>query len=196
MSKWVLTIQSSKGMSRKSGRSAQKRKSGGNPLQIRPPPKPNRSESQYSCIKPASRAEMTFLAIQLLDDRELGRWLLDMLGGDQEALLEHSLWGLFLSRFEKTEVGGFMNPLPRRKDTVTRNSERRIPRKSSENQRLFTRANLVVRPATGVSVASTRFTYIYSTHIYLLRTLPFNNSWKSENRVSKSKIEFPAIASI
>jgi len=26
--------------------------------------------------------------------------------------------------------------------------------------------------------------------------LPFNNSWKSENRVSKSKIEFPAVASI
>ena len=29
-----------------------------------------------------------------------------------------------------------------------------------------------------------------------LRPLPFNNSWKSENRVSKSKIEFPALASI
>ena len=29
-----------------------------------------------------------------------------------------------------------------------------------------------------------------------VRTLPFNNSWKSENRVSKSKIEFPALASI
>jgi len=31
---------------------------------------------------------------------------------------------------------------------------------------------------------------------YLLRPLPFNNSWKPENRVSKSKIEFPALASI
>jgi len=29
-----------------------------------------------------------------------------------------------------------------------------------------------------------------------VRPLPFNNSWKSENRVSKSKIEFPALASI
>ena len=38
-----------------------------------------------------------------------------------------------------------MNPLPRGKNTVKRNSETRIPRKSSENRRLFTRANLVVR---------------------------------------------------
>jgi len=29
-----------------------------------------------------------------------------------------------------------------------------------------------------------------------LRPLPFNNSWKSENRVSKSRFEFPALASI
>ena len=28
------------------------------------------------------------------------------------------------------------------------------------------------------------------------RPLPFNNSWNSENRVSKSRIEFPALASI
>jgi len=41
-----------------------------------------------------------------------------------------------------------MNPLPRGRNTVKRNSERRIPRKSSENRRLFTGANLVVRPAS------------------------------------------------
>jgi len=29
-----------------------------------------------------------------------------------------------------------------------------------------------------------------------VRPLSFNDSWKSENRVSKSKIEFPALASI
>ena len=29
-----------------------------------------------------------------------------------------------------------------------------------------------------------------------IRPLPFNNSWKSEIRGSKSKIEFPALASI
>jgi len=40
-----------------------------------------------------------------------------------------------------------MNPLPRGKNTVKWNSERRIPRKSSENRRLFAGANLVVRPA-------------------------------------------------
>jgi len=34
------------------------------------------------------------------------------------------------------------------KNTVKKNSERRIPRKSSENQRLFTGANLVLRPAS------------------------------------------------
>jgi len=45
-----------------------------------------------------------------------------------------------------------MNPLPRGKNTVKRNSERRIPRKSSENRRLFTRANLVVRPAFRVDL--------------------------------------------
>jgi len=38
-----------------------------------------------------------------------------------------------------------VNPLPRAKNTVKWNSERRIPRKSSENQRLSTRANLVVQ---------------------------------------------------
>ena len=38
-------------------------------------------------------------------------------------------------------------PQPRGKNTVKRNSERRIPRKSSENRRLFTGANLVLRPA-------------------------------------------------
>ena len=33
---------------------------------------------------------------------------------------------------------------------VKRNSERGIPRKSSENRKLFTGANLVVRPAVGI----------------------------------------------
>jgi len=35
-----------------------------------------------------------------------------------------------------------------------------------------------------------------SEHCVQVRPLPFNISWKSENRVSKSKIEFPAFASI
>ena len=35
----------------------------------------------------------------------------------------------------------------RGKNTVKRNSKRRIPRMSSENRRLFTGVNLVVRPA-------------------------------------------------
>jgi len=51
-------------------------------------------------------------------------------------------------------------------------SARRIPRKSSENRRLFPGA--ICYRATGV------------------RPLPFNISWRSENRVSKSKIESPA----
>jgi len=38
-------------------------------------------------------------------------------------------------------------PQPRGKNTVKRNSKRRIPRMSLENRRLFTTANLVVRPA-------------------------------------------------
>ena len=56
------------------------------------------------------------------------------------------LWGLFLWRFEKTEGRGIheSTPQPRGKNTVKRNSERRIPRMSSENQRVFTGANLVV----------------------------------------------------
>ena len=32
--------------------------------------------------------------------------------------------------------------------------------------------------------------------LLVVRPLPFNNSWKSENRVSKSRIEFSALASI
>jgi len=38
-------------------------------------------------------------------------------------------------------------PQPRGKNTVKRNSERRIPRKSSENRRLFPGAILVLRPS-------------------------------------------------
>jgi len=37
---------------------------------------------------------------------------------------------------------------------------------------------------------------LYFNTFITLRPLPFNNSWKSENRVSKSKIEYLALASI
>jgi len=58
--------------------------------------------------------------------------------------------GAFPFAVWKNWGGGFMNPLPRGKNTVKRNSERRISRESSENRRLFTGANLVVRPASGL----------------------------------------------
>jgi len=58
------------------------------------------------------------------------------------------LFGGFSFRGLKKLKGGFheSTPQPRGKNTVKRNSERRIPRMSSENWRLFTGANSVVRP--------------------------------------------------
>ena len=49
--------------------------------------------------------------------------------------------GFSFCYLEELKGGGFMNPLPRGKNTVIRNSEKRIPRKSSENQKKFTGAN-------------------------------------------------------
>jgi len=59
------------------------------------------------------------------------------------------LFGGFSFRGLENSRGGVYEstPQPRGKNTVERNSERRIPRKSSESRRLFTGANLVVRLA-------------------------------------------------
>ena len=57
--------------------------------------------------------------------------------------------GISFRGFEKLK-GGINTPQPSAKKTVKRNSETRIPRKSSENQRLFTGANLVLRPASNI----------------------------------------------
>jgi len=59
------------------------------------------------------------------------------------------LFGGFSFRCLKNRRGGILDssPQPRGKNTVKRNSKRRILRMSSENQRLFIGANLVVQPA-------------------------------------------------
>jgi len=58
-------------------------------------------------------------------------------------------FGGFSFRGLKTLKGGGSSstPEPRGKNTVKRNSKRESSRKSSKNRRLFTGANLVVRPA-------------------------------------------------
>jgi len=57
--------------------------------------------------------------------------------------------GAFPFALRKNWRGGIhkSTPQPRGKSTVKQNSERKIPRKSLENQRLFTWANLVLRLA-------------------------------------------------
>ena len=57
------------------------------------------------------------------------------------------VWGIETFHRSKFSPATGVTPQPRGKNTVKRNSKRRIPRMSLENQRLFTGANLVVRPA-------------------------------------------------
>ena len=52
------------------------------------------------------------------------------------------LWGLFLSRFEKTEGGGFM-----KEHSKTEFEKREFQRKNLEESESFSGANLVLRPA-------------------------------------------------
>ena len=59
--------------------------------------------------------------------------------------LKRLLFGGFSVCGLKKLQGGIYDSTP--KNTVKRNSERRIPRKSSENHKLFTGANLVLRTA-------------------------------------------------
>jgi len=69
-----------------------------------------------------------------------------------------------------------MNPLPRGKNTVKRNSEGQILRKSSENLRLFTGADFVVRPASvqvlTVPIPGFDWTCVLTTRIHPERLRP------------------------